>query len=105
MSRGDRRDPLARRAGLRPAPDPLSGFREDPLAARGHRRRDQYRSAGRLAGGTATGHDADLAFCGTGTCTRPVLGTPRRLNRAYIPLPDFSLNAGSILLFYTTEII
>jgi hypothetical protein len=89
MSRGSRRDAVARRAGLRPATKPLSRLREDPLAARGHRRRDQYRSAGRLVGGAATGQDTDLALCGTGTCTRPVLGAPRRLNRAHTPLPDF----------------
>src|SRR5262249_11096097 len=72
-------------------PNQLSGHREDPLAARGHRRRDQYRSACRLAGGAAPGHDADLALCGPGACARPVLGDPLRLNRTHTPLSDFSV--------------
>ena len=74
MSCGSRRHPGARRAGLWPATDPLSGLREDPLAARGHRRRDQYRPDCRLAGGASTGDDPDLALCGTGACTRPARG-------------------------------
>ena len=36
----DRRDPVARRAGLRPPPNALSGHRENALTARGHRRCD-----------------------------------------------------------------
>src|SRR5215510_13104972 len=89
MPGGGRRDAVARCAGLRPTTEPLSGFRENTFAARGHRRGDQHRSACRLAGGTATGQDADLALCGTGACARPVLGDPLRLNRAHTPLPDF----------------
>src|SRR5215510_11088696 len=89
MPGGGRRDAVARCAGLRPTTEPLSGFRENTFAARGHRRGDQHRSACRLAGGTATGQDADLALCGTGACARPVLGEPLRLNRAHTPLPDF----------------
>src|SRR5215475_7498067 len=89
MPGGGRRDAVARRAGLRPTTEPLSGFRENTFAAHGHRRGDQHRSACRLAGGTATGQDADLALCGTGACARPVLGEPLRLNRAHTPLPDF----------------
>jgi hypothetical protein len=88
MSRGGRRHPVARCAGLRPPPDPLSGFSEDPLTARRDRRRDQYRSDCRMAGGTTTGNNTDLALCGTGACARPPRGDPRRLNRAPTPLPD-----------------
>src|SRR5215468_178540 len=89
MPGGGRRDAVARRAGLRPTTEPLSGFRENTFAAHGHRRGDQHRSACRLAGGAATGQDADLALCGTGACARPVLGEPLRLNRAHTPLPNF----------------
>src|SRR6266849_5461142 len=88
MSCGGRRDPVARRAGLRSTTDPLSGLRENPLAACGNRCRDQYRSDYRLVGGTATGHDADLALCGPGAFARPALGDPRRLSRSHTPLPD-----------------
>src|SRR4030095_17095971 len=64
------------------------GFRENALTARSHCRRDQYRSDCRVAGGTSTGPDADLALCGTGPCARPALGAPRCLSAIHTPLPD-----------------
>jgi len=101
MSCGSRRHPVARRAGLWPATDPLSGLREDPLAARGRRRRDQYRPDCRLAGGASTGDDPDLALCGTGACTRPARGDSRRLNRVHTLLPNFFARFGwHISIFY-----
>src|SRR5215510_11833392 len=101
MSRGDRRDPLARGAGLWPATEPLSGFSENTLAARGHRRRHQYRSDCCLAGGASTGHDTDLALCGPGACARPAPGDPRRLSRVQTPLPNcFARFGWYISIFY-----
>jgi hypothetical protein len=101
MPCGRRRDPVARRAGLRPPPDPLSGLRENTPPARGQRRRDQYRSDCRVAGGTTTGYNTDLALCGTGAYACPPRGAPRRLNRAPTPLPDCFARCGQhISIFY-----
>src|SRR5262245_47173093 len=101
MSRGGRRDALARRTGLRPATKPLSGLRKNTLTACSYRRRDQYRSDCCLAGGASTGHDTDLALCGPGACARPAPGDPRRLSRVQTPLPNcFARFGWYISIFY-----
>ena len=62
MPCGGRRDAVARRAGLRPATEPVSGLREDPRAACRDCRRHQYRPYCRMARRAPAGQDAHLPF-------------------------------------------
>jgi len=64
----DWRHPVARRAGLRAAPHPLSGIAKNTRAARRHCGRYQSGAAGGLVRGAPTGNNVDVALCGAGAC-------------------------------------
>src|SRR5262249_28576152 len=84
---GDRRNDLARRAGLWAAPFALCGRGEDPLATRRDGRGDQRQPHQQLADGQAPRADQDFGLCQTdGTAEPELTNSPTVSNSIMTPI-------------------